>query len=289
MKDKPDTKKKDSKPDTKLKDKPDTKVKDTPDAKVKDKPDTKVEDNPDIKVKDNPDTKVKGKPDKKVKDNPDTKVKHNPDTKVKYNPDIKVKDKEDTESSASKNYSPKSLSNGKPTKRLDCIKKIFKCFVCEKIINEKFRIRVQNKDGIILTSIIKPDKHSKITHGIATYRDVISLNTEKGLKQVNSICLEDKQIILKASQEHDNSEIQKILDMPISIYNDKIISNISMMTNDNHKNFRKNIDEEIVCTNKIRYMLLMNVMCCLIKVCKKKETEDSEKKKQDEDSEKKNK
>ena len=94
------------------------------------------------------------------------------------------------------------------------------------------------------------------------------------MKQVNSICLEDKQIILKASQEHDNSGIQKILDMSISIYNDKITSNISMMENDNHKN----IDEEIERTNKIRYTLLMNVMYCLIKVCKKKEDEDSEKK-----------
>ena len=109
------------------------------------------------------------------------------------------------------------------------------------------------------------------------------------MKQVNSICLEDKQIILKASQEHDNSGIQKILDMLISIYNDKLASNISMMTNDNHKNFTKNINEEIECADKIRYMLLMNVMCCLIKVCKKKEAEDSEKKKEAEDSENKNK
>ena len=86
------------------------------------------------------------------------------------------------------------------------------------------------------------------------------------MKQVNSICLEDKQIILKVSQGHDNSGIQKILDMSISIYNDKITSNISMMTNDNHKNFTKNIDEEIECTDKIQYSILMKVMCCLIKV-----------------------
>ena len=65
------------------------------------------------------------------------------------------------------------------------------------------------------------------------------------MKQINSIYLEDKQIILKASQAHDNSGIQKILDMSISIYNDKITSNISMMTNDNHENVTKNIDEVI--------------------------------------------
>ena len=83
--------------------------------------------------------------------------------------------------------------------------------------------------------------------------------------------------ILK-SQTEDNSGIKKKLDMSISIYNDKITSNISMMTNDNH-NFTKHIDKEIECTDKIRYMVLMKVMCCLIKVCKKKEDEDSKKKK----------
>ena len=97
------------------------------------------------------------------------------------------------------------------------------------------------------------------------------------MKQDNSIYLEDQQIILKASQAQVNSGIQKILDMSISIYNDKITSNISMMTNDNH-NFTKHIDEEIECTDKIRYMVLMKVMCCLIKVCKKKEDEDSKRK-----------
>ena len=107
------------------------------------------------------------------------------------------------------------------------------------------------------------------------------------MKQDNSIYLEDKKIILKASQAQDNGGIQKIVDMSISIYNDKITSNISMMTNDNHKNFTNGIDEEIECINKIRYMVLMNVMCCLIKMCNKKEAEDSKKKKEDEDSEKK--
>ena len=94
------------------------------------------------------------------------------------------------------------------------------------------------------------------------------------MKHVNSIYLEDKKIILKASQAQDNGGIQKIVDMSISIYNDKITSNISMMTNDNH-NFIKHINEEIKCTNKIRYTILMKVICCLIKVCKKKEDEDS--------------
>ena len=65
-----------------------------------------------------------------------------------------------------------------------------------------------------------------------------------------------------------------MVDLSISIYNDKITSNIAMMTNDNHKN----INEEIKCTDKIRYTVLMKVICSLIKVCKKKEDEDSKKK-----------
>ena len=71
-----------------------------------------------------------------------------------------------------------------------------------------------------MCSISKPKKDSRIIHRIAIYRDVISLNTEKkanGMKQDNSIYLEDKQIISKASQAQDNSGIQKILDMSISI------------------------------------------------------------------------
>ena len=210
---KKDDKKKDSKPNTKVQDKPDTMKKD---AKKNDsKPDTKVKDELDTKVKDNPDTKVEDHADTKVKDEIDTKVKDNANTKVEDNPDTKVKDKEDIESSASKNEPQKTLSNGEPVKTLDCIKKILKCFVCKKFINEKFRLRGQNKDGITLCSIIKPDKDFKIIHGIAIYRDEISLITEKkkknGMKHNNSIYLEDKQIILKTSQTEDINGSQKNL------------------------------------------------------------------------------
>ena len=94
------------------------------------------------------------------------------------------------------------------------------------------------------------------------------------MKHVNSIDLEDKKIMLKASQAQDTGGIQKTVDMSISICNDKITSNISMMVNNNHKN----INKEIKRTNKIRYMILLKIMYCLIKVCKKKEDEDSKKK-----------
>ena len=128
-------------------------------------------------MKDKPDTKKKVA--KKKDSKPDTKAKDKPDTKVKDRQDTKVKDKEDIESSASRNKPQKALSNGELSKTLDRIKKISECFVCEKFINNKFRLRDQNKDGITLCSISKPDKHSKITHGIAICRDAISLNTEK--------------------------------------------------------------------------------------------------------------
>ena len=74
-------------------------------------------------------------------------------------------------------------------------------FCFQEFINEKFRLRGQDKDGVTLVS--KPQKDSKITHRIAIYRDEISLNTEKktnGMTQDNSIYLEDKQIILNSSQ-----------------------------------------------------------------------------------------
>ena len=61
------------------------------------------------------------------------------------------------------------------------------------------------------------------------------------MKHVHSIDLEDKKIVLKASQAQDNGGIQKMVDMSISTYNDKISSNISMMINDNHKILMKKL------------------------------------------------
>ena len=48
------------------------------------------------------------------------------------------------------------------------------------------------------------------------------------------------------------------------------------MTNNN---FTKDVSVEIKCADKIRYMVLMKVMYCLIKVFKKKEDEVSKNKK----------
>ena len=150
------------------------------DAKKKDsKPDTKVKDKPDTKVKDKPDTKVKDKSDTKVKDKPDSKVRDKSGTKAKDKPDTKVKDKEDIESSASKNEPQKTLSNGEPAKIVDSIKEILKCFVCEKFMNEKFSIRGYSKDEITLCLINKPKKGFKIIHVISICRDTLLLKYRK--------------------------------------------------------------------------------------------------------------
>ena len=61
------------------------------------------------------------------------------------------------------------------------------------------------------------------------------------MKHVHSIDLEHKKIVLKASQAQDNGGIQKMVDMSILTYNDKITSNISMMINDNHKILMKKL------------------------------------------------
>ena len=87
------------------------------------------------------------------------------------------------------------------------------------------------------------------------------------MKEDRSIYVEDKKIFLKISQTEKDSENQKKLN--ISIYNDKIISNMCITNN----NFTKDVSMEIKCTIKIRYMALMKVMYGLIKVFKKKEDE----------------
>ena len=56
------------------------------------------------------------------------------------------------------------------------------------------------------------------------------------------------------------------MNIPIIISNDEIVCNISKITN----KYQRNISEAIKCTDKIRYILLMNIMYCIIKICDKK-------------------
>ena len=60
-------------------------------------------------------------------------------------------------------------------------------------------------------------------------------------------------------------EFKKRLNMSVSIYNDKITSNISTT----NKNFIEDVNKETEYTNKIRYMIIMK-MYWLVKICKKK-------------------
>ena len=192
--------------------KQDTKKTDADNATVCDKQDTNNDkaDTANNNNNDKPDTKVKDKLDTMKKDA--KKKDSKPDTKVKDKPDTKVKDKEDIESSASKNEPQKTLSNGEPAKIFDSIKEIFKCFVCEQFMNEKFSIRGYSRDEITLCLINKPKKGFKIIHVISICRETLSLNIEKvmnSMKEDRSIYVEDDRILLEISQTEKDSKNQK--------------------------------------------------------------------------------
>ena len=91
------------------------------------------------------------------------------------------------------------------------------------------------------------------------------------------ISIDNKNIILNTSQTDDYNGIQKKLNMSISIYIDKITSNISMT----NQNFTKDVNKEIEYTNKIRYMIIMKIMYWLVKICKKDEATENKAKNKD--------
>ena len=92
-----------------------------------------------------------------------------------------------------------------------------------------------------------------------------------------TISIDNKKIILNTSQTDDYNGIQKKLNMSISIYIDKITSNISMT----NQNFTKDVNKEIEYTNKIRYMIIMKIMYWLVKICKKDEATENKAKNKD--------
>ena len=92
-----------------------------------------------------------------------------------------------------------------------------------------------------------------------------------------TISINNKNIILNTSQTDDYNGIQKKLNMSISIYIDKITSNISMT----NQNFTKDVNKEIEYTNKIRYMIIMKIMYWLVKICKKDEATENKAKNKD--------
>ena len=85
-----------------------------------------------------------------------------------------------------------------------------------------------------------------------------------------TICIDGERIALKISQTQDYQGILRKNNVTISIYNDKIISNTLINTNEQYKNHTKDVNEELECTNKVRYIILKKIMHSLFKIYKKK-------------------
>ena len=143
------------------------------------------------------------------------------------------------------------------------IEVLLKSFESEKVGKEKYDTKV-DKDNIAVYSICKAKGFSKLRH-IDINRDLISMAIEektKDMNKCNTICIKDKYIILKLFLAKDCDKINK--EISISICTDKIVSNSPIITNE----INENINNEIMCSNKIRYITLMETMYCLFKILK---------------------
>ena len=283
------------KPDTKKKDNPNTsEKKDNPNtSEKKDKPNTsEKKDNPNAsKKKDKPNTsEKKGNPNtsekkdnhniSKKKDKLSTsKKKDKPNaSEEKDNPNTsKKKDKPNTSEKKDKpNTSEKKddiKKYNKSSKTLNSVEMIFKRFICEKFMDEKYYVET-DKDNIVFYLIRKPIKGFKVKHIIEISKDVIILAIEKETKALNeciTIYIIDNQIKLNIAQTENENK----MNISIIISNDEIVCNISTITNE----YQRNISEVTKCTDKIRYIPLMNIMYCIIKICDKKNDEINKKKK----------
>ena len=81
-----------------------------------------------------------------------------------------------------------------------------------------------------------------------------------------TVCVEGEQIMLKISQTEDYQGIHKETHVSISISNDKITCNTSITINEQHKNFKKDANDEIECINKVRYITLKKQKKKLIEI-----------------------
>ena len=96
-------------------------------------------------------------------------------------------------------------------------------------------------------------------------RVMITLAIEKETRTMNdviTICIIDNQIKLNLAQTENRNK----MNISIIISHDKIVSNISSITDE----YQKDISEVINCSSNIRYTLLKNIMYCIIKICDKK-------------------
>ena len=157
---------------------------------------------------------------------------------------------------------------------ISTIKRILEYFVCEKFIDKKFHTLRASKNTILLHSKYEPIKGFKKICRIDICRDIISLNIKKAcVNKMNediTMCIDGERITLKISQTQDYQGIHRNNTITISIYNDKIISNTLINTNEQYRNYTKDVNEELECTNKERYIISKKIMHSLFKIYKKK-------------------
>ena len=139
-----------------------------------------------------------------------------------------------------------------------------------------------SKDTNLLHLKCEPKNGFKKICRIDICRDIISLNIGSfinNLKEDITICIEGKQITLKVSQTENHQRNCSKTNLSISVYNDKIINTTSITKNEQNKSYTKDANEEIECTNKVRYIILRKIMHSLFKICKKKNDETNKNKK----------
>ena len=90
------------------------------------------------------------------------------------------------------------------------------------------------------------------------------------VKEDITLCIDGERITLKVSQTQGHQGIHNKKNISISINNDKIICITSITTNEQNRNYTKDVNEEIECANKVMYIILRKIMHSLFKVCKKK-------------------
>ena len=153
--------------------------------------------------------------------------------------------------------------NDKASEILKSIGKVFKGFICEKFMNEKYYVNV-DKDKMVFYLIPKLIKGVKLKPMIKISRENIILGREKETKTMNkliTIFVSENQISVCIIQ----TENQDKREMFITISNDKIVCDVSTITNE----YQKDIIEVINCSSNIRYTLLKNVLYCIIKIREK--------------------
>ena len=156
----------------------------------------------------------------------------------------------------------KKHSSNKSSKTRYCIEKILSRFMCEKCFNEKFDVMgyvhkdTDGVDRIILHCM------SRTIATIEISRNEITLEIERETNtmiEIVRICIEFNQIILQLVQIENKNR----MNIAVIISNDVILCDISTTTKDGHQ-------EVTEYTEKIRYILLMNILCYITKICEKK-------------------